>query len=373
MSQLIRFELEKLLQKKIVWVALACMVLFIFTMVYNWIAPGYCEVVEPVNGVLTSMEGKAAVERNQEISRQYEGPLTNEKVQEIIESFTWSDEILENSDLKAKYPAHYTHNILYNTFDNDFVDYTEGKYNETDITAVYGEIAPNLIVGYSEGWEGMLYATSYLFFFWGCALIVILAPIFAEEYTRGTDALILTSSLGKTKCGTAKVIAAMIVAVCSSLIIFLSAVIPFLLYHGLDGYKASVQLSLMEFMSRTPYVISWSGAFVLACLLWTVAILVLTAVTLFISSVAKSAFTGLVIAFAVYMIPMFLPWKYWGLETFSAFLPVNQTQLSALSLPLLNVGGQQINIVWLTIPVTLIVLIICIFFSKKSFSKHQVL
>lgn len=373
MLSLIRFELEKIFQKKLILITLLCMVLFTYVMIYNWIAPGYAGVVIEENGSLITLAGKDAVLRNQEICARYAGPLTNEKVRQILAEYQWADELTKSSGLDVSQAIHYTHNLLYNALTSrDFTD-ADGIYNGTDITQAYGEIAPSLTLGYYEGWEGTLFSLTYILLSWGCVVAIFLSPVFSEEYTRGTDALILTGTNGRAKCSTAKLIAAFAVTLTGTLLIIISATLALLLYHGTAGFDASVQITNLGFLEDTPYVLSWGSAYGFACLLWIGSILVLSAVTLLVSAVAKSSFTALVISFAIYAIPMFIPWARWKLGTVGAFFPINQMQLMYLfSLNELQLGALSFPVMWMVIPITIALLVLGIIFSKRAFARHQV-
>lgn len=374
MLSLIRFELEKIFQKKLVLITLLGMILFAFVMIYNWIAPGYSGLIIEENGSLVTLEGREAVLRNQEICARFAGPLTNEKVRQVLDKYRWSQEALDDSSLEIRNIIYYTHNLMYNAFTGRGFTDTEGNYNGSDITELYGNMAPELTVGYFEGWENTLYALTYILLSWGCVVIILLAPIFSEEYTRGTDALLLTGATGKTKCSTAKLIASFIVTLTGTLLLILSATLALLLYHGTAGFDASVQITHFGYLVDTPYVLSWGSAYGFACLLWIGSVIVLSAVTLLISAVAKSSFSALVISFAIYVIPMFIPWSKWNLNAAGSFFPINQLQLANLfRIDLLQLGNFTFPIMWLTVPIAAVLLVLGVVFSKKTFARHQVI
>lgn len=373
MLSLIRFELEKIFQKRLVIITLLGMILFTYIMISSWVAPSYSSLIIEENGSLVTQKGRNAILLNQEICAKFAGPLTDEKVQQVLEEYQWSQSAIDNSDFKVKNIIHYTHNLMYNAFTKQGFTDDEGNYNGSIITERYGDLAPELTVGYFEGWENTLYALSFIILVWGCVVIILLSPIFSEEYTQGTDALLLTGVTGKTKCSSAKLIASFIVALTGTLLLLFSATLALLLYHGTAGFDASVQITHFGFLAFTPYVLSWGSAYGFACLLWICSIIALSAVTLLISAVAKTSFSALVLSFAVYVIPMFTPWSEWNLHAAGAFFPGNQLRLTSLfHIDLLQLGNFTFPIMWLTIPIAALLLILGIFLSKKIFSEHQV-
>ena len=144
---------------------------------------------------------------------------------------------------------------------------------------------------------------------------------------------------------------------------------------GFAGYDSSVQLGELGVLSDTPYVLSWLEAYGLACIAWFGGMLVLTTMTLVISALAKSSFSAVVIAFAVYSIPMFLPWNALPekLERFGYLLPITQMQLMKLfQQKPLTFGQLSFPLVYLALPVTLVVLLAGIPWARRAFAGHQV-
>lgn len=376
MKNMIGYELRKLLYRPLVWASLAGILLMAATMIFNWIAPGDTGVQEDVNGKKVILEGRAAVLRNQEIAKQYEGPLTTEKVKDIIETYRFSQSMMSAENMEPDRQRHYLHNDLYDSFARAGFANMSGEYNGTDITEVYGSLAPNLTVGYSYGWENTCYALSYTLLSWGCILIIILSPVFSDEYTRGTDALILTGSRGRNVCPLAKVIASYLVAMGGTLLLIGLFFFIFLAYHGSAGLNASVQLGGMAYFFETPYLISWKEAFAFACLAWLGAAVVLASLTLAVSAWAKNSFSALVITFTLYALPLFLSDSGCprAIKLILALMPIKQFELRSLfSLELLNLGNLQIKALWLVLPVSAALMALGTLLPRRAFSRHQVM
>lgn len=375
MKEMIGFELNKLLRRPLVLASLLGLLCLAGIMLFNWIVPGVNAVQEETDGEWVVLENSDAVLRNQEIAAQYQGPLTTEKVQDVLERYAFSSSVMTSRNMDPARQTNYTHNFLYDIFDNKFSS-ADGLYNGTTIKEAYGDIAPDLIIGYSDGWENTVYALSFTFFFWCCVLVIILSPVFSEEYTKGTDALILTGNEGRKKCPLAKITASFIIALAGSLILIGCFFLAFLAYYGTTGFRSSVQLSGLGFLRNTPYVISWGTAFGFACLLWLGAAIVLTSMVLVISVLAKNSFASLVISFVLFMAPLYVPLK----ESQSlprlicSLMPVNQLLLDHLfSFNTLSVGGGELKVMWLAIPVSIAAVTAGTLLSKKSFAHHQVM
>lgn len=376
MKEMIGYEIRKLLFRPLVWASLAGVLFMAAVMILNWIAPGSVSVREDVDGKEVTLEGLDAVLRNREIAGQYEGPLTTEKVRDIIEAFRFSQAMMEAEGMEPERQRHYVHNNLYDTFARAGFAAMSGEYNGADITEVYGAMAPDLTVGYSAGWESTCYALAYTLLSWGCVLIIIISPVFSDEYTRGTDALILTGSRGRRACPLAKVIASYIVTLGGTLLLIGLFFFVFLASHGAEGLNASVQLGEMAFFFDTPYPISWKEAFAFACLAWLGAVVVLASLTLMISAWAKNSFSALVITFTIYALPLFFSGSGCppAVKLVLAMLPITQLELRNLfSLELLSLGGLQFKAMWLILPVSAALAALGTLLPKRAFSRHQVM
>ena len=375
MRQLIGFEIKKMLRKPLVWAALLGLVSFVAIMEYSWVVPGYASIQMVENGQKVTLEGFDAIPVDKEICAFYQGPITDEKVRTIVETYDIPDSLWEAGGIDPDREYHYVHNLLYNTLSaNGFVN-PDGSYSGKTVEEAFGDIAPELILGYSTGWECTLNALLYSFLLWGCIVTVIISPVFSEEYTIHMDALILTGIYGRKKCTLAKIISAFLITMAGSALLLGICTLLHLTVHGTAGWNCSVQLGELGYYDRIPYSMNWLQAYGLACIAWFGGMLVLTSIVLVVSALGKSAFSALVIAFVIYILPMFLPWNLLpeSVALWGYLLPVNQMQLLRLfEFDLLTIGSISFPPVYLAVPVTVIALAAGILWSKKSFSQHQV-
>lgn len=376
MKEMIRYEIYKLLHKPLAWAGLASILLFVGVMEWRWVAPGYAGIQADVNGRRENTLDFAAIKRNQEIAARYAGPLTTETVKEILNTYLFSEEMLEESGLDPERQGHYTHNLLYDTFSQHGFTTMAGEWNGSAIEDIYGQIAPDLILGYSAGWEGTLYAMVYCFLSWGCVLVILLSPLFCGEYDRHMDALILTGCQGRRKAPLAKAAAAFIVSLGGSLLLIAVFFFVLLASHGMVGFESSVQLGEIGLLLSTPYVLSWAQAFGFTCLLLLGAAAVLTALLLVVSALAKNSFSSLVISFVLFTAPMFIPWHKLPiiLHLAGSLLPINQMQINLLfSFDKIYLGNWGLNVMWLVLPLGLTTGLMGILWSKRAFARHQVM
>ena len=375
MKQLIIFEVKKMLRKPLVWASLIGLVLFLAIMESSWVVPGYTAVVTEKDGRPVTTEGFEAIPLDQEICSLYHGLLTDEKVRSVIETYDISNAAWEANKIDPAREAHYTHNLMYSILSTwGFID-LDGSYSGSTVEETFGDLAPGLTIGYSTGWECTIYALMYSFLTLGCIIVIIVAPVFSEEYTIHMDALILTGIHGRKKCTLAKIISAYLITIAGSVLLIAISTLLMLAVHGSVGWDCSVQLGELGIFDHTPFHLNWLQAYGLACLAWFGGMLVLTSIVLVVSSLAKSSFSALVIAFVIYILPMFLPWNLLpeSLELCGYLLPVNQMQLLKLfRFDLIALGSMAFPPVYLAIPITVIVLIAGIIWAGKGFSQHQV-
>ena len=93
MRQLICFEVHKMLRKPLVWAALIGLIGFIAMMEYSWVVPGYASIQMEEDGRKVVIEGFDAIAMDKDICSLYHGPLTDEKVRSIIETYDIPDSV----------------------------------------------------------------------------------------------------------------------------------------------------------------------------------------------------------------------------------------------------------------------------------------
>lgn len=375
MRQLICFEMKKMLRKPLVWAALIGLVSFVAIMEYSWVIPGYPTIQTEQDGKRVIIENFEAMAINKEIGAAYYGPLTDEKVRSIIETYDMPDSVWEASDIDAHREYHYPHNLMYDILSvNGFVN-PDGSYKGVTVEEVFGSLTPGLMIGYSTGWEATLNVLLYSFMLWGCIAVIIVAPVFSEEYTIHMDALILTGIHGRKKCTLAKILSAFLITMAGSLLLLSVCTLLHLTVHGSTGWDCSVQLGELRYFRYVPFSLNWLQLYGLSCIAWFGGMLVLTAIILVVSSLAKSSFSALVIAFVIYVIPMFLPWNIFpeSVELWGYLLPITQMQLEKLfRFDLFQLGSLMFPPICLAVPITIIAVAAGILWSKKGFSRHQV-
>lgn len=156
---------------------------------------------------------------------------------------------------------------------------------------------------YTGGWKSMLVNWQTYIIFIVILMCVFIAPIFSREIQANTAPLIFSSRYGRSKVFKQKVIAAVVL----SAAIYWVAVILFTLgtiaLFGINGWNADLQV--VSFASV--YDMTLAEAYLIIALNSFFAYLLVMAVTLLVSVLAKSSFWSVVISVVVFFVPMLLP------------------------------------------------------------------
>ena len=210
----------------------------------------------------------------EEVAAEYEGELTEEKIQDILERYAPG----------TPDGGFWTINSTYNTVQNSFGN-MDGSYNGLTVEEAFPDYQGEkpLLLGYSSGYTGFIIMGMYLMTGFGFVLIIALAPVFSEEYSRKTDALLLTSRHGKRLCGWSKILASYLFTLLTAGVFLLTMIGAFLAGFGLTGGESSIQLNDSFLLEDVPYFMSCMDAAFDCLVLWLAGALILTALTLVLS------------------------------------------------------------------------------------------
>ncbi|NHM15212.1 hypothetical protein GMI69_00785 [Eggerthellaceae bacterium zg-887] len=256
----------------------------------------------------------------------------------------------------------------------DQLDATEGTFTYTDAekdfwTSKVDGVSTPVEYGYAGGWTDFLNLAQYLLF----ALLVIViacASTFNVEYREKTDAVLLSTKLGKSRLGKAKVVAAVIV---SSgiywLMAFVLLIVP-LMFFGADGAGLHLQIMKLTYV----YNLSLLAASLVCCFVGYLAMLGLLGLTLALSARMRSSMGILAAGVAIVMVPLYVPNLYNNLANHVMFLfPCNALN----PYNLFDMVSYSLGPVVVEYPVVIAILYATLFVGSSalaahSFSKHQV-
>lgn len=293
------------------------------------------------------VRGYKAVRYEKEYAEKISGELTAEKIADVIELYNTiagkSDNLTEYGTIKESvyiselYPyrrlvSHiatvFTHTGLqpnYNVIKTltyadglDFygkrskqlsdtlnMDYSYGNYSdaEKNIVLKFNEnVSEPYIWGYTLGWESLIEYAFPFFVILTFTVLINVSPVFSNEFRRGTAQVILSSKHGRSKIFTAKIISAFLISTLMFAVFTGIYVLTFAAVYGLEGSGASIQsLNLLSV-----YDLTLGEAFFTAVLISYAAFIFVIFFTLTISVMCKSNFTSVLLALALYFMPIFL-------------------------------------------------------------------
>lgn len=355
MIRLIGFEFGKIVKRRVVLASLAVLVI-LGLMLYMGNGP---------QGVICRLPdgeyigGGEAVAYEKKVAAEYEGVLTEEKAQRILEQYA----------PEAPDGGVWTVNSTYNTIQSWFGN-RDGSYNGLTVEEAFPDYEGEepLILGYADGYAGFLFTGMYLMMAVGVVLAIALSPVFSQEYASGTDALILASRHGKRRCGRAKVLAAYLFTLLVTGSCFLVMILIFLAGFGLTGGGSSIQLNNRDLLRSLSYSMTCLEAAGTCLVLWLAGALILTAVILVLSALCRTSFVTLIAALALYILPMLgsalhIPRRVMSLAPFWCFL-------SEWTLEIPKIGGR---ISWVCVPMLLGVVLVplTLYLGSRIFARHQ--
>lgn len=223
--------------------------------------------------------------------------------------------------------------------------------------------------GYAEGWQRILDILGFLSIPL-ISIFVMTATVYAGEYEKNTDHVILTTKYGKSKLIAAKNIAALLfggifytinIAIC--LLIILSS-------FGTEGWNLPIQ----NFEGQIPYPFSHLEAvFICIGIIYVVA-LGMIVFTLFLSARMKNGLPVLAVSLFVFFIALFLK----SSDTNGVYnhilylLPFNAMDHGLHSLTSYPFGNVVFDYMGMRYIVYLLLMVTLLPFAGKAFKKHQV-
>lgn len=354
MVSLVKYELYKIGSRKTVW-ALLVFLAFFNAFTYWGLGP-LRESVLTTEGEM--LEGVEAVKYMQEFDRQYAGVLTDEKVREVYR-YSYSPEVIEKAEGKF---LHYSPDII------QYLDgaFSQGEKVEDVFTPEMGEI----YFGYHRGNAMFLFYMMNVILTVGCVIVIAIAPVFAEEYSRGTDALVLTAKYGKTLAARSKVAAAFLFSFLLWMAVGGGNVALLLAVYGTEGWDVSVQVDFMKWNQSIPYEMNYAQLVGYALLIWLISCLLLTGMTLALSACCHTLFSAVVASIACYVTPVWFSLP----ECLKLVLPAYQAQPQrALNYGYLSVGGQKIMPYWMVVGVSVTLTFLFAVWAKRMFRRRQVM
>ncbi len=355
MWRLAGYELRKICCRKMVYVSLAFLI-FMNVMTYWRLGPSSERCLTAEGEML---EGVEAIRYMQEFDRRYAGVLTDGRAKEIYES-SYPPEAVDKAGGDFWYVC------------PDILQYLDGAFYESGGMGVESLFTPEMgeiHLGYHRGYSMLLFSMINIMLVVGCVIVIAIAPVYAEEYSRGTDALILTARYGKTLEVKAKLAASFLFSSLLCLAVIAVNYILFFMVYGTEGGDTSVQVDFTKRNWEIPYEMDYMQLAGYCVLIWLMASLLLTGITLVVSAFCNTSFTAVVFAAACYVVPVWFSLPGWA----AVLMPAHQMlPQGVLNLGCIRIFGREVMSLWIVAGVCAAAMAVSGIWSKKKFAGRQV-
>lgn len=304
--QLYKMELYKICKNKAF--VRACIVAMGIWLLFFWYVKVGDEMAA-VNGEY--FQGYAAVQKNREITEEFKGVVTDEKLQQIIQKYGFPKVVKED------YPGFRDANYLTSFVVEYFTDgYMNDWYDYKVATQIYpieeteaGRQGKEILLYYTKGWEVLLETFQMGMILGSITIIIGISVVFSQECQYGMHSLLLTTKRGKKEDITAKFLASFTVtAVIYAVVGILSVLLCYFVF-GLDGMQSPYWLVMNMKMLDTHI----GTIFGIELAISLFALFYLCTATLCISANSKSTFHSVVVSAVCWCAPVMIQLLFRGL------------------------------------------------------------
>lgn len=356
MLELVKYEFQKIAGKKVTIIGMITVLainLFMFSTVITQ------EVAYEDGKEIT---GTAAVQFNRNAVEEYHGVITDHEVLDILSRY----------GVQKFEEEHYNYNSA-----STFVKLVIKRSSEIpSLKAAFPEIDFPLIFGYSDGWESFLRHISDIMLLLSFLIIIVITPVFSEEYSTQAAAVILTTKHGKKQCIWAKLIASFSFTLLLTILFWLLNFITIGSFFGFSGFDVSIQCAPHGSFANCPWNINFGSYILLMFLFIVIAVITLTAIILIISAFNRSSFIAIILSSILYITPrMVVNLPYHPLIGRIASLFPSQVMnptgpiLYGIQYPLFQ---YSIDIKYMILVTSVTATILLCIFSYRAFRNYQV-
>ena len=379
MLTLYKFELRKIISRKIVWITGG--VLLVGLVIW-----GIASAVLPQNREYSdsSLNGYAANRAEQEAAEQISGRAIGQKL--IDEMRPAYEDFIFNGNYKEALPYLDVYNFIGRTLGTQagaeiLVCDSEAFYEKLNaqleantpagLTESISFDEPIVYHGYFDGWRQIADMMKLITCMEIMFIAICLSTVFTVEHTRKTDQVILCTRLGKKKLYAAKTLAGLTVGVGFTLLLSLLmfGIIAFL--YGFDGYDTILQFVLLRPFNLTV----GQAALILVGLSFAGAALI-SIFTMMLSEVTKNSIATIGIITGVLLVTMFIMEMPANLKLLSEIwylLPSNLVSLNgAFRYSMFHVGGSPLAAYQYAPIVYLVLAVIFALIGKLTYNRYQI-
>ncbi|MEE0963955.1 MAG: ABC transporter permease subunit [Ruminococcus bromii] len=379
MLALYKFELRKIISRKIVWITGG--VLLIGLLIW-----GVASAVLPVNREysVSSLNGYEANRAERASAEQISGKAIDQTL--IDEMLLAYKDFIYNGNYNNALPYLDVYDLIGNvlgthasteilecdsdTFYEKLNSLLEANTPE-GLTAGNSFNEPITYDGYFDGWRKVTDMMKFVACMEIMFIAICLSTVFTVEHTRKTDQIILCTRLGKKKLYAAKILAGLTVGIGFTLLLSLLmfGVVAFL--YGFDGYNTILQFILLRPFNLTV----GQAALILVALSFAGAALV-SLFTMMLSELTKNSVATIGTITGVMLVTMFIMEMPANLKLLSEIwylLPSNLVSLNgAFRYSALSIGGSTLAAYQYAPFVYVVLAIVFSTIGKVTYNRYQI-
>lgn len=310
---LYRMELYKICHRKILWI--------IGGIMFLWLGAWFH--IEIVTSEQTTINGETfygygAIQKDREISKEFEGILTDRETEKIIDKYglpkerdmyhgVWPDENYLNG-----FVAEYLSDAYPGTGENAQRAEHLNLLEESFLHSYLQHPENGIFFGYVNGWRKFLQFFQIVMLSVSAWLIIALTPIFCEEHQVKMQPLMFTTDRGKGADVRAKTGAAFTVSLAAFFAGFILTFAACGIVYGFGGSKMATGILYVATTSSGLGKISiaaYTGFYLVKVIC---AVLFLTMLMISISSKMKTTFQTAIIAGMIWFVPVMLEGMFRG-------------------------------------------------------------
>ena len=304
---------------------------------------------------------------------QYAGELTDEAVAHVLDDFV--DLRDAHGEHSFNWPVIYDNFSIFRAADQADRERSEYGYISVADAGVLSFHSP-LVFSFDYTWQtafNILFNSNVVF---AIFLLIVLAPVFSEEYSSGAANVILSTRYGKSKVIQAKFTAAFLIAAISAVIFCVVILLACGAYFaGFEGWNADIQTQFMSNQSQIPIRMNNLQFFLVVMLFYWLSAVGTAVLACCCSALCKKSLIALIMSGVLYFLPYF-PMKLGGvLGEWMFIFPIwsakAQWVLRTAEHKLVNLLPLSCEMpVWIVI-FTLIFTVVSFLITCKSFSEYQ--
>lgn len=393
MTKLYLNESRKLLKNRIVGgiILLYCLLFVYFAVdIIFFTHRGY----DKFDGEFGIYKGLEAIEWEKEQCMPFDGKILDENFLSEAEKLYGFDYNVCSCEVYSIYNCFIDRTPFGTVYDPDTDTVTVGTvvegFKKTEDVIPGASVPP--LYRYSGGYEVLFRNLSFIGILSVVSSVIISALVFSQEYTAETDVLLLTSKFGRRKLAIAKSLSGISVPAVLFLVFSLMTSLLCFCFYGFSGADGDIRLSFMRYYDdKMTENLSFfenqvtNGEFLgFAVLIFLLAVLAVSSVTLLISALSHGSFSALSISSGVFFLPLAVRVIINTYEYITPYSVIN----SVFSLfPVILISDWNENLWWginyeisgklypyaVVFPlIAFIVSVLFVFFSISAYSKRKV-